>query len=245
MNGIFKNILSGIVLMQLALMSQIEAGLINVFAMSVGPIAYPDPEQIAFELWNKTKNTVRVAVTKDRDPSLSEMIYEGEVGYHQIVPLTFDEVKPISDPTYLHFFDTEGHIEKTYKFAPNKKMLVRLKKEKVKTIFGPQTGALKGERGRTDTGIDLKGNVKESDITLIYDKQEPVIKKEKKIKKIKFKRNRPTVKSIISERAPTIGLARQESIFLTKILSRTDSSDALDQMLGFSEEQQETTELEN
>ena len=147
------------------LVFSLRADIINRWS-KVGPLGktkvYEKPMDIALELWNKTNAPIRFKVTKIKNNSTTAEGVE-KLDPEGIFFLGKSKLD-LSSPTYIHFYDGANQLKKTYYINPGKNIYVRIKTEKNKDVFGPQTGALKGIVGSTDTGLSTKGNVTSKDI---------------------------------------------------------------------------------
>lgn len=112
----------------------------------------------SFELWNKTNKPIWFAVS-NRNASPQELSKNlEELGASKYLSKAdIDNSKS----TYLLIMQDRNVGNGTlYTFNPGKNMWVRVKEEKGKLLFGPQTGPLLGFRGITERGYPLDKNVK-------------------------------------------------------------------------------------
>jgi hypothetical protein len=177
MKILFKRIITFIFL-SFILIPSAEAGFLNSLAGKVAEPFYANPDRIFFEIWNKTKSDIIFCLSKHishargctgepgkTETTLTERVSPGHLAFFD------DNEFRFSGFTYLYVFTPDKTFAKIYEFSGEKKILVRLKEtRKGKYIFGPQTGPLKGLNGKTDTGISLDDNVRQSDITEIPEK---------------------------------------------------------------------------
>jgi hypothetical protein len=126
-------------------------------------IAGADP---TFELWNKVADQLIYYKLEQNGKTVSGYALK-KLEASKYEPVKIDISKPTT--LFINYKDvtSKNHANWTEKieFNRGKTIYVRLKKEKGKYIFGPQTGPLKGFKGVTERGYSLKNNVKESDYT--------------------------------------------------------------------------------
>lgn len=146
------------------------------------------------ELWNKSKTPFYIALLdhegnyilpaqhrgekadSDKAIQLQEFKYSDKKDKAGRISLN-DQIFDNKHGTYLLVSDKSTPQEREwkgilgYKFSPGKDIFVRIK-DSVTTLdqlsdngFGPQTGPFKGLKGRTETGLSLKNNVKARDVT--------------------------------------------------------------------------------
>lgn len=137
---------------------------LGVVSMQAETLDYPP-----LELWNKTDKPLYFAIASTKSPSddkvMSEPLVELPAGKY--VTGKSDLVDKSKYTRLLITQDPDAKTVTVYTFNPNKYMWVRVKEEKGKLEFGPQTGPWLGLgfafSGDLERGLPKKDNITSSD----------------------------------------------------------------------------------
>ncbi len=130
------------------------------------PALYNNPDQITFELWNKTSKPVIFSLIHEHDLLIRESRQELPRITVPSAEAYSEEGYDLNDNTYIYFYKLEDSVSpfKAYRIWAGKPIYVRVKEQKGKFIFGPQTGRFRGIARSTDSGLKRKNNVTKKDI---------------------------------------------------------------------------------
>ena len=124
-------------------------------SMFIITVIQADP---SFELWNKTDKSIWFAVSS-KNTNVAELSKKlEELGAGKYLSKTDLDITKYTQLLIMR--DRNAGSGTLYTFNPGKNIWVRLKEEKGKATFGPQTGPLMGFRGVTERGYPLDKNVK-------------------------------------------------------------------------------------